>query len=171
MIYMENYAGNFNHPRMKYSQQDGLISVIVPIYNSERYLNKCLDSILAQTFENWEAILVNDGSTDSSGLIVDEYVKNDSRFIAVHKKNEGTLLARKTGLENSKGEFIANIDNDDYYDPDFLKKMYDEISEDELKFLFNNYIIREKKFSLRLCLILANKGIFFRYMQGIILKT
>jgi len=116
---------NFELPRIKYPEQKGLISIIVPIYNTkEDYLRECLDSILRQTFTNWEAILVNDGSTDDTGNVIDEYAKKDSRFVAIHKKNEGTLLARKTGLENSKGEFIANIDHDDIYYPHFLQKMY-----------------------------------------------
>jgi glycosyltransferase involved in cell wall biosynthesis len=86
-----------------------MISIIVPIYNNEINLKEYLDSILSQTFTNWEAILVNDGSTDNTGKIIDEYAKKDSRFIAIHKQNEGTLLARKSGFENSKGNFIANI--------------------------------------------------------------
>jgi glycosyltransferase involved in cell wall biosynthesis len=112
---------------MKYSEQKGLISIIVPIYNNETTLIECLDSISSQTFKNWEAILVDDGSTNNAKQIIDDYAKKDSRFIAIHKQNEGTLLARKTGLENSKGEFIANIDHDDIYNPRFLEKMYSKI--------------------------------------------
>jgi glycosyltransferase involved in cell wall biosynthesis len=120
---------NYEFPQMKYPEQKGLISIIVPIYNNEIYLKECLDSISAQTLANWEAILVNDGSTDGTEKIISEYAKKDSRFIAVHKQNEGTLLARKTGLENSRGEFIANIDHDDTYDPQFLEKMLAKITE------------------------------------------
>ncbi|MDR3000560.1 MAG: glycosyltransferase family 2 protein [Fibromonadaceae bacterium] len=124
-------------PIIKYPKQKELISIIVPIYNTkEIYLRECLDSILTQTFTNWEAILVNDGSTDRTGKIIDEYAKKDSRFIAVHKQNEGTLLARKSGLENSRGEFIANLDHDDYYYPQFLKKMYAKIKETDADFVY-----------------------------------
>ena len=127
---------NYESPQMKYPVQKGLISIIVPIYNDEIYIKECLDSILAQTFANWEAILVNDGSTDCTGKIIDEYAKKDLRFIAIHKQNQGTLLARKTGLENSKGEFIANIDHDDAYHPQFLEKMYAKITEIDADFVW-----------------------------------
>jgi glycosyltransferase involved in cell wall biosynthesis len=122
--------------KMKYPEQKGLISIIVPIFNQEVYLEECLDSILAQTFKNWEALLVNDGSTDDTGKIIDEYAKKDSRFIAIHKNNEGTLLARKTGLENSRGEFIANIDHDDTYNSGFLEKMYAKITATNADFVW-----------------------------------
>jgi glycosyltransferase involved in cell wall biosynthesis len=113
---------NYEFLQMKYPEQKWLISIIVPIYNVEIYLKECLDSILSQTFTNWEAILVNDCSPDNAGKIVDEYTKKDLRFIAINKEqNERLLLARKTGLENSKGEFIANLDSDDVYHPEFLK--------------------------------------------------
>jgi len=128
---------NYEPPQMKYPEQKGLVSIIVPIYNTnEIHLRECLGSILAQTFTNWETILVDDGSTDSTVKIVDEYAKKDSRFIAVHKPNEGTLLARKTGLENSKGEFVANIDHDDKYHPRFLEKMYAKIIETNSDFVW-----------------------------------
>jgi glycosyltransferase involved in cell wall biosynthesis len=132
---------NFELPQMKYSEQKGLISIIVPIYNSEEiYLRECLDSILAQTFVNWEAILVNDGSTNNCKEIIDEYAKKDLRFIAINKKqNEGLLLARKTGLENSRGEFIANLDSDDAYSPQFLEKMFVKIKNGNNDFVWCNW--------------------------------
>ena len=132
---------------MKYPEQKGLISVIVPIYNTGNGLRECLDSILLQTFANWEAILVDDGSTDNTGEIVDEYAKKDSRFIAIHKQNGGTLLARKTGLENSKGEFIANVDHDDKYNPQFLEKMYAKITEMCADFVWCKCQVTDKKYS------------------------
>lgn len=91
-----------------------LISIIVPVYNVEPYIRKCLDSILSQTYTNWEAILVDDGSTDQSGAICDEYAKKDARFVVVHKQNEGVAKARITAFEHSKGELITFIDSDDY---------------------------------------------------------
>jgi len=130
---------NYEFPQMKYPEQKGLVSIIVPIYNNETSLNECLNSILSQTFTNWEAILVNDGSIDNTGKIIDEYVKKDSRFIAINKQNQGTLLARKTGLENSKGEFIANIDHDDIYNQQFLEKMYAKIIETNADFVWCNF--------------------------------
>jgi len=127
---------NYELPKMKYQEQKGLISVIVPIYNNEIYLRECLDSVLAQTFTNWEAILIDDGSTDNTGKIVDEYSEKDSRFVAIHKQNGGVLSARKAGLENSRGEFIANIDHDDTYHPQFLEKMHLKITETNADFVW-----------------------------------
>jgi len=127
---------NYELPQMKYQEQSGLISVIVPIYNNEIYLRECLDSILAQTFANWEAVLIDDGSTDNTGKIVDEYAEKDSRFIVIHKQNGGVLSARKAGLENSKGEFVANLDHDDTYHPQFLEKMYSKITETNADFVW-----------------------------------
>ena len=138
---------NYELPQMKYPEQKGLISIIVPIYNTGNNLRECLDSILSQTFANWEAILVDDGSTDNTGEIVDEYAKKDLRFIAIHKQNGGTLLARKTGLENSRGEFIANIDHDDKYHPQFLEKMHAKITETNADFVWCKCQVTDKKYS------------------------
>jgi glycosyltransferase involved in cell wall biosynthesis len=127
---------SYELPQMKYSEQKGLVSIIVPIYNiKETYLRECLDSILAQTFSNWETVLVNDGSLNNTEKIINEYAKKDSRFIAIHKqKNEGSLLARKTGLENSRGEFIANLDADDTHHSQFLEKMHAKMIETNADF-------------------------------------
>ena len=100
-----------------------LISIIVPVYNVEKYLRPCLDSILSQTYTNWEAILVDDGSKDNSGNICDEYAQKDSRFIVVHKENAGVAQARITGFENSKGELITFVDADDIIEHDCLEKL------------------------------------------------
>jgi len=139
---------SYELPQMKYSEQKGLVSIIVPIYNTDEiHLKECLNSILAQTFTNWEAILVDDGSKDNTRKIVDEYAEKDSRFVVVHKQNEGTLLARKTGLENSKGEFIANIDHDDTYHTQFLNKMYTKIKETNADFIWCENQIDEDEFN------------------------
>jgi len=106
------------------------ISIIVPAFKVEYFLRTALNSILAQTFTNWEAILVDDCSPDNSGLICDEYVNKDKRFKVVHKvKNEGLFLARKSGLDIASGEYIAHLDSDDYYDPKFLEKMHNKAME------------------------------------------
>lgn len=98
-----------------------LISVIVPVYNAEKYLVSCLDSIRAQIFSRWETILVNDGSTDNSGIICDKYAIKDSRFIVLHQENQGASAARNTGIDQAKGEWITFIDADDYIDKDYLE--------------------------------------------------
>ncbi len=104
-----------------------LVSVIVPVFNVERYLKSCLNSILNQTYSNIEIILVNDGSKDCSGAICDEYAKNDSRIKVIHKENGGVSKARNTGLDIAQGEFVTFIDGDDTVDPDYISLMHHEM--------------------------------------------
>lgn len=99
--------------------QDIFISIIVPVYNVEKYLRECLDSISLLKAVTWEAILVDDGSTDTSGQICDEYAKQDSRFRVIHQKNAGVSAARNAGLDAAKGEWIWFVDSDDSINPDF----------------------------------------------------
>ena len=96
------------------------ISVIVPIYNTEKYLPQCIDSILAQTFTDFELILINDGSTDNSGTICDEYASKDNRIIVIHEKNDGVSSARNKGIEIARGEWITFVDSDDYISDSYL---------------------------------------------------
>lgn len=96
------------------------VSVIVPIYNTEKYLPDCIDSILKQTHKNLEVILIDDGSTDNSSKIADEYAKKDTRVKAIHQKNQGQSIARNTGLKKSTGEFISFVDADDKTKPTFI---------------------------------------------------
>ena len=93
-----------------------LISVIIPVYNVEKYLIKCIESVIHQTYKNLEIILIDDGSTDSSGHICDEYAKSDSRIIAIHREIGGLSAARNTGIEKANGEYILFVDSDDYID-------------------------------------------------------
>lgn len=90
-----------------------LISIIVPIYNTEKYLNRCIDSIINQTYKNLEIVLVDDGSTDKSGVICDDYAKSDSRIKVIHKENGGVSSARNVGIDNATGEYIMFVDADD----------------------------------------------------------
>lgn len=101
-----------------------VISVIVPVYNVEKFLPQCIDSIIAQTFEDFDLILVDDGSTDNSGHICDDYAKIDSRLYVVHKKNEGAAVARNIGIENSKTPYITFIDSDDYIDNEYISTLF-----------------------------------------------
>ena len=101
-----------------------LVSVIIPVFNVETYLPKCVESIMAQTYENLEIILVNDCSTDSSGKLIDRYVNQDERISkVVHKKNQGLFQARISGVENAHGEYIAFVDSDDYVSVDWFRKL------------------------------------------------
>ncbi|WP_294368366.1 glycosyltransferase family 2 protein [uncultured Clostridium sp.] len=101
-----------------------LISIIVPVYNVEKYLNQCVNTLINQTYFNIEIILVNDGSTDKSGSLCDELSKRDNRIKVIHKKNEGLGLARNTGLEYINGKFVTFIDSDDYVDTNLIEELY-----------------------------------------------
>ncbi len=106
-------------------ENQALISVIIPVYNVETYLRECVDSVLKQTYQNFEIILVDDGSTDSSGDICDEYAGDDERICVIHQKNGGLSVARNTGLAEAKGKYIYFLDSDDYIDETALKKLFD----------------------------------------------
>ncbi len=97
---------------------EALISVIVPVYNVESYLSGCIESLLAQTHKNLEIILIDDGSTDKSGFICDEYANKDERIKVIHQKNSGVSAARNAGLDAAKGEYVGFVDSDDYVTED-----------------------------------------------------
>lgn len=107
------------------------ISIIVPVYNVEKYLNKCLDSILAQTFEDYELLLIDDGSSDKSGNICDEYEKKDKRVKVFHKENGGQSSARNAGIDAACGEYIGFIDSDDYIDNDMFEQLYNDVTKND----------------------------------------
>ena len=96
------------------------ISVIVPVYNAEKFLHRCINSILAQTFSDWELLLIDDGSMDRSGQICDEYAAKDERIRVFHKENGGVSSARNLGLDHAEGEWIAFVDSDDWIDSEYL---------------------------------------------------
>ena len=119
-----------------------LISVVVPIYNVEQYLERCIDSILHQTYEHLEIILVDDGSPDNSGAICDSYLSLDQRIKVIHKRNGGLSDARNAGLEMASGEFIAFIDSDDTIMPEMIEKLYERIDTDRSDMAFCGYRFR-----------------------------
>lgn len=100
-----------------------IVSVIIPVYNTEKYLRECIDSVLAQTFDDFELLLINDGSTDSSGEICDEYAKKDRRIKVFHQENKGPANARNIGILKANGSYITFVDADDYLKKDYYKKM------------------------------------------------
>ncbi len=116
------------------------ISVIVPIYNVEEYLNKCLDSILHQTFTNYELILIDDGSTDSSSQIADEYAVKDDRIRVIHKKNGGLSDARNYGLDKATGKYICFIDSDDWIEETYLEELLHLAKEQEADIVICDYL-------------------------------
>lgn len=104
-----------------------LISIIVPVYNVENFINECIDSIINQTYSKLEIILINDGSADKSGEICEEYAKKDQRIKVYHKKNGGLSEARNMGLDKATGSYISFIDSDDYVHPRFIEILYDNL--------------------------------------------
>ena len=111
---------------------DKLISVILTVYNKEKYLNKCIKSILNQTYNNLELILINDGSTDSSGIICDEFASRDSRVRIFHQKNAGQQAAQKKGIEVANGYYISFVDGDDYIDSKMYGTLIDKMKDADL---------------------------------------
>lgn len=116
-----------------------LISIIVPIYNKEDYLPQCLDSIINQSYTNFEVLLVNDGSTDSSGIICQEYAERDSRFRYIEKENGGVSSARNLGLERSEGAYITFIDSDDWVEFNYLEVLYNALRENNADVAISSY--------------------------------
>ena len=130
-----------------------LLSIIVPVYNVENFLPKCLDSILKQSFDCFECILIDDGSTDNSGSICDEYVNRDNRFKVFHKNNSGRSNARNFGIDNSIGKYITFVDSDDYIDENTYFSVFEVINREKvdaccfgINRFSNNSIVSEVKF-------------------------
>lgn len=130
-----------------------LISIIIPIYNVEKYLTECLQSLLAQTYKNLEIILVDDGSPDNCGKICDKYAKKDSRIKVLHKKNGGLSDARNNGINIATGKYICFIDSDDYVDKCFIEKLYRNMKKDNVKLIQCNILRVDEK-----CNILKKVG-------------
>ena len=108
-----------------------LISVIIPIYKAEKYIEKCVRCVLAQTYQNLEVILVEDGSPDNSGAICDKLASEDGRVRVIHKKNGGAATARNAGLDVMTGEYIAFVDADDYMEPNYIETLYQTLAENQ----------------------------------------
>ena len=116
-----------------------LISIIVPIFNTEKYLHQCLNSILSQSYENFECLLINDGSTDASASICREYVAKDARFRYFEKENGGVSSARNLGIERSGGAYITFIDSDDWVEFDYLEVLYSAIIQETADISVSSY--------------------------------
>lgn len=112
-------------------KQKDLISIVVPVYGVEQYLAECVDSILTQTYENIELILVDDESPDNCPIICDEYAKKDARVRVIHKKNGGAASARNVGLKEARGEYICLIDSDDWVEPTFVERLLCTLQENQ----------------------------------------
>lgn len=116
-----------------------VISVIVPVYKAENYLCRCVDSLLAQTFTNFEILLIDDGSPDRSGELCDEYMLKDKRVRVFHKKNGGVSSARQCGIDNSYGEYTIHTDPDDWVESDMLEELYRKAKEDDADMVICDY--------------------------------
>ena len=117
-----------------------LFSVIIPVYNVERYLRKCLDSILIQSFKDFEVILVDDGSKDKSGTICDEYATKDERISVLHKENGGVSSARNAGIDKASGEWILFVDADDVVPQDTFLYYANSIASNDIEMILGSYV-------------------------------
>lgn len=124
------------------------VSIIIPIYNAQTYLKKCLDSVTGQTLREIEIILINDGSSDNSLNICKEYARKDKRIKVIDKKNEGVSKARNTGLLYAKGEYISFIDSDDWVEPNMIEELYNSATVNNAEFCMCNFIIESNNKSL-----------------------
>lgn len=126
------------------------VSIIVPVYNVEKYLRKCLDSLINQTLKDIEIICVNDGSKDNSPKILEEYAKKDNRIIVINQENAGLSVARNSGIDIAKGEYIGFVDSDDWIDLDYYEKLYNAASTNDTDIAVGGIIrvtgIKKKKF-------------------------
>ena len=117
-----------------------MVSIIVPIYNIEGYIRECIDSILAQTYPDFELILVDDGSPDNCGRICDEYAEKDVRIKVIHKENGGLTSARNAGLSVAKGDWIMHVDGDDWIEPDMIESLIEAAKAAEADLVFGDFI-------------------------------
>ncbi len=142
------------------------ISIIIPVYNAEKYISRCVDSIISQTCNNWELILINDGSHDSSGAICDEYAARDHRIKAIHRPNGGASSARNAGIDAATGEYICFVDADDFVSPtmlaDFLSAPESDIVISSIEILYG-----EKSHTMIVKPFSGNLDEFFRNVRNL----
>ncbi len=121
------------------------VSVIVPVYKAERYLRKCVDSLLTQTFRDFEVLLVDDGSPDRSGVICDGYARRDRRVRVFHKANGGVSSARQCGLDNARGEYTIHADPDDWVEPNMLEELYRKAKAENADMVICDYYVNDNR--------------------------
>lgn len=120
------------------------VSIIIPVYNTERYLCRCLDSVLGQTFTEFELLLIDDGSSDGSGLICEEYAKKDMRIRVFHKKNNGVACARQWGMDYVRGEYFIHVDSDDWIESNMLERMLGVAEEKQAEIVITDFFVDRK---------------------------
>ena len=134
------------------SNQTPAVSIIVAVYKAENYLHRCVDSLLAQTFTDFEILLIDDGSPDRSGDICDEYARMDSRIRVFHKENGGVSSARQCGIDHAKGEYTIHADPDDWVEPTMLEELYKKAKEEDADMVICDYYVdflKEKKYVIQ----------------------
>lgn len=127
--------------------QKKLISVIVPVYNNEKYVNRCIDSILNQTYENLEVLLIDDGSTDGSIKICNNWAQKDKRIKVVSQKNSGTSNARNHGIKMATGDYVSFVDNDDWLRPEMYQTMLETMTKENAELVFCRFINVDEKYN------------------------
>ncbi|MBR3133120.1 MAG: glycosyltransferase family 2 protein [Clostridia bacterium] len=141
-------------------------SILIPVYNTEKYLDSCIKSVKKQTYSDFEAIIVDDGSEATCANLCDELVKNDNRFTVIHQKNKGLYMARCAGAKEAKGDYIIFLDSDDYIEPNMLNELYNTINNNEFPdiVLFDSNVVDENNniISQRNCNISDQKEITVR---------
>ena len=137
------------------------ISVIVPVYKAEAYLHRCIDSLLAQTFSDFELLLIDDGSPDLSGRICDEYAAQDTRIKVIHKQNGGVGSARQCGLDNATGEYTIHTDPDDWVEPNMLETLYQKAVSENADIVICDYVLEYANQSVLQSFNLANTDSHF----------
>lgn len=145
------------------------ISIIMPVFNAEKYLNRAINSVLSQTIKDWELIIVNDGSTDSTFSICEKFTILDKRIKVIHKKNEGVAMARKTGIENAVGEYSIHFDSDDWAEPTMLEELYLKAKTEKADIVIADFFINEKDkqyISKQKPTVLAPNSILVDILQG-----
>ncbi|MCI8581818.1 MAG: glycosyltransferase [Dorea sp.] len=148
-----------------------LISIIVPVFNIETYISECIESIQKQTYRNLQIILVDDGSTDRSGIMCDNYALKDSRIEVLHQRNKGPVAARKNGLDKAKGKYVGFVDGDDYIEPDMYEMLIHEIEKSKADFVHSGYWEGNAKkiiFSNEIINLQNNKAAIF---EKVVLKS
>ena len=121
------------------------ISIIVPVYNLEKYLKRCVDSLISQKFENLEILLIDDGSTDQSGSICEEYTRKDTRVRVVHKENGGLISAWTKGAKVSTGDYLCFVDGDDWIDENMISEMVLRLSGNKKEIISSDYLIEKEE--------------------------
>lgn len=149
------------------------ISIIIPVYKAEKYIHKCMDSLLKQTFKDYEILLIDDGSPDNSGNICDAYAKNDKRIRVIHKENGGVSSARQCGIDNAKGEYTIHVDPDDWVEKTMLAELYHKATEDNAEMVICDFIkyyspsrqeyIKQQPTRLNHCFVLQE---LFKHLHG-----